>query len=269
MTSYSAFRLFLRLESPARLPLIGTVGTLRATPLLTQLQDHVRSTELNKQNCTINAKKPLTHFCLTPWRRYFSTAVSTKDVVESDASRLIAKKKAKTIPESPKVMLISEFNSISVMTLEEAKKVAVRKGLHMIPDDSAKHKTEKEVYRLVTNAEFVKLEGGIALDTEREDKKKEKEIKTSILKNNTGRNDVMSKVRQMTKWIEKGHIVRVMIGQPGDRGDPEHVFKMIEENIKDSGARILQKIAKSGQIRFQLNPPKIPKKVCLIVEPPE
>jgi translation initiation factor IF-3 len=211
-------------------------------------QDRVNS------NTAHRVKKPLKHYGFAPWRRYYSTAVSTKDVSTSDAVRLEGKKKPKTM-ESPKIMLISETNSISVVTLEEAHKIAERKSLHLVPGE-ATNKTDKPVYKLLTNADFVKLETEAISDTDAKEKKKEKEVKTLILRNKTADNDVLSKARQMNKWIEKGHIVRVMIGQPGEQGDPDHIYKLIEENMKETGARFLQKIVKPGQIRFQVNPPK-------------
>ncbi len=50
-------------------------------------------------------------------------------------------------------------------------------------------------------------------------KEKEKDVKMVLLKSKTADNDVLSKVKQMVKWVEKGHSVRVMIGQAGEKGD--------------------------------------------------
>lgn len=57
------------------------------------------------------------------------------------------------------------------------------------------------------------------LRQEKDDKKKEKESKTVILRSKIAENDILSKVKQMIKWIEKGHSVRLMIGQSGEKGD--------------------------------------------------
>jgi len=94
------------------------------------------------------------------YRRYFSTSVSKTEVEKSDAARADPKKKQKTV-ESPKILLISETHSKSAVTLEEAKKLAAKKGLHLIPVESKAQEralTEKAVYKLVTNAEFLALE---------------------------------------------------------------------------------------------------------------
>lgn len=87
------------------------------------------------------------------FRRHYSTAVSTGDIVKSDSARLAPKKKSKTA-ESPKIMLVSETKHISVVTLEEAQKIAERKTLHLVAGDSKLSK-DKPVYKLVTNAEFL------------------------------------------------------------------------------------------------------------------
>jgi hypothetical protein len=86
--------------------------------------------------------------------------VSTTEVIKSDTLREGGGRKKSKTAESPKVMLISETKSISVVTLEEAHKIALHKQLHLVPDNSqkAKVKTEKPVYKLVTNTEFLKLE---------------------------------------------------------------------------------------------------------------
>lgn len=60
---------------------------------------------------------------------------------------------------------------------------------------------------------------------DKEDKKKEKEVKTVILKSKIAENDVVSKVKQMGRWIEKGHSIRVIIGQAGEKGDPVSLHK--------------------------------------------
>jgi hypothetical protein len=97
-------------------------------------------------------------FALIFCRRYFST--STAEVKKSDELRGVPKKKAKTL-ESPKILLVSESNAKSVVTLEEANKLALRKGLHLIPVEKAEEKnvqTDKPVYKLVTNAVYLALE---------------------------------------------------------------------------------------------------------------
>ena len=47
-----------------------------------------------------------------------------------------------------------------------------------------------------------------------------KDEKTVILKSKSGEHDVLVKVNSIKKWVEKGHTVRVFIGQAGERGNP-------------------------------------------------
>jgi len=93
-------------------------------------------------------------------------------------------------------------------------------------------------------------------DEPKNSQSKYKDEKTVLLKSTTNEHDVLTKVRQMTKWVEKNHPVRVLIGQPGETGSPENVYKIIENAVKDQPMRIVQKVVKNGQVKFQVLPPK-------------
>ncbi|XP_021950593.1 uncharacterized protein LOC110847867 [Folsomia candida] len=268
MSSYSAFRLFFRLEKPGRLLSYGNVGITCTTPFLERQHQVLiaKKNELLRKSMLGVLTDGGNRFKLPAIRRHYSTAVSTGDIVKSDSARLAPKKKSKTA-ESPKIMLVSETKHISVVTLEEAQKIAERKTLHLVAGDSKLSK-DKPVYKLVTNAEFLASDSDSSreLRQEKDDKKKEKESKTVILRSKIAENDILSKVKQMIKWIEKGHSVRLMIGQSGEKGDADHVYKVIEQNMKESGARFLQKVVKGDQIRCQLMPPKEPKKPVTTID---
>lgn len=178
MASYSAFRLFFRLEKPGRLPTFGNVGITCTTPFLERQhlalqarQEDAKRTSMQGISCTASRFKipafrytilqlKCVHdtllvtnaFCISCCRSY-STAVSTGDVTKSDAARLGPKKKGKTA-ESPRIILISETKHISAVTLEEAHKIAEKKGLHLVPSDSHLSQ-DKPSYKLVTNVEFL------------------------------------------------------------------------------------------------------------------
>lgn len=52
-----------------------------------------------------------------------------------------------------------------------------------------------------------------------EQKRKGLDQKTIFLKSNIGDNDAKTKINMMLKWAKKGHRVRVVIGQAGEKGD--------------------------------------------------
>lgn len=84
--------------------------------------------------------------------------MTTTDINKSDEARGADKKRPKTI-ETPKIKLISDTNVISVVTLEEAHKIAAKKGLHLSVVSLTKDSTtERPTYKLLTNTEFLALE---------------------------------------------------------------------------------------------------------------
>ena len=58
--------------------------------------------------------------------------------------------------EPPPIMLITDANNIVVMSLEDAGKLAKKKSLHLVEvsGESEHLKTDKQVYKLVTTAQF-------------------------------------------------------------------------------------------------------------------
>jgi translation initiation factor IF-3 len=78
------------------------------------------------------------------------------------------------------------------------------------------------MYLLNTLAHFP--DEAIPLEHEEKSSKKEKEVKTVMLKNTIADHDALSKIKNMRKMIEKGHTVRVMIGNPGEKGKAVSTF---------------------------------------------
>jgi len=260
MSSYSVWRLFLRLEKPGRLPFYGRVGITSTSSVFERGQSVIRDHDNEKtKRASIGFNNNLQPFVIRPIMRSYSTAATLTDVMKDDAvARELAKKKPKTL-ETPKILLLSETNALTVVTLDEAHKMALKKRLHLVEvhGESAIHLSkDKKVYKLVKDLEFVEDKEVTLKDPKEKEVKKEKELKTVILRSKAADHDVLSKVKQMVKWIEKGHPIRVMIGQEGDKGNSEHVYHLIESNMKESGARFLQKVKKGDQIRFQVVPPK-------------
>ncbi len=66
----------------------------------------------------------------------------------------VEKKKLEKKPVVERVLLISENDNISEMTLADAEKIAKKKGLYLCLDASTEHrlKSAKKVYKLETTA---------------------------------------------------------------------------------------------------------------------
>lgn len=160
------------------------------------------------------------------FRRY-STSASVDDIKKADKERQAKNKFKLQTQETIKIMVVSETGgSPSVMTLMDANKLAKKKGLNLVHiKDPAKKpiRTEKEVYKMVSRLAGVSEEeiggnDGGEEDPQKLDKTKQQEVKTVLLKSNTGEHDVNSKINIMKKWITKGNRIRVVISQTGDKG---------------------------------------------------
>ena len=66
--------------------------------------------------------------------------------------------------------------------------------------------------------------------------------------------DLQSRLKHITKWLEKQHKVIVVIsGNVSDVSASEKIFKQMEEVSLNKG-RIIQKRTKGSEIRFQILP---------------
>lgn len=176
------------------------------------------------------------------------------------------KKLAKNAPVE-KVFLISESEDISEVTLLEAEKISKKKGLQLVKVDDTKGRlhTDKKVYRLMSNAQYFGDDWKSRTkkkdsDAQSSAKDKHKDEKSLVIKSKITQHDLMSKIKNIKKLVDKGHSVRIFIEDVSGSGSnleaAETVYSAMEEALKES-ARIVQKRTKGSEIRFQVIPPKV------------
>jgi len=248
-----------------RLPCIGNAGILYNSPLLDRQRFMLRE-EAGKYTGSpefLGGQRAISRKgTMGAYRRlFYSTSASVEDVKKAEKERETKNKFKLKTAATIKIMLVSETGSLSAVTLDEANKIAKKRGMDLIHIQNEREKpvkTEKEVYKLISKtASLEEEEDSEDLQTnEREKPTKPKDLKTSLFKSNCGEHDAMAKINVMKKWIQKGHRVRVSIGQAGDRGDAETLFKTIETHMGEVEGQIQQKITKGNEIRFYIGPPK-------------
>ncbi|ETN57749.1 translation initiation factor-3 [Anopheles darlingi] len=162
-------------------------------------------------------------------------------------------RKAKT---SPKVTLIGQDESISIVNLEEATKISNRRNLKLVKVTDLDSKTQRPVYRLMTGSEYLTEDL-----KRREEKKKSKQdatVKGDKLLTISARiaeHDLVSKIQNVQKWLTKSYEVRVVVtgDGAGSKGKQEDIAQRFETNVKECG-KIVQKRLRDNDLRFNILP---------------
>ncbi|XP_050536235.1 uncharacterized protein LOC126902706 [Daktulosphaira vitifoliae] len=168
-----------------------------------------------------------------------------------DNEEINKKKRPKTAP-IPKITLISPDNNLSIVTLDEASKVSVRRGLKLVKVIDFDTKTQRPVFKMMTTTQFLKDDSKFKRLNNEENKFNElKGEKTAIISSRIGKSDLESKVNHFRKWLLKCYEVRITITGDSSNEIADNIIKMTE-----GFSRVVQKRQKGDSIKFQLLPPK-------------
>lgn len=162
----------------------------------------------------------------------------------------------RTTKVSPKITLISDNDKIDVMTLDQAKKLSVRRDLKLVKIMDLDTKTHRAVYKLMTGSEYYAED--LKKREERKLAKAEPHIKGEKLltiANKISQHDLNSKISTCLKWLQKYYEVRVVItGSENEIAKSEKIVVDIETQVGEIGSRIMQKRIKDGTIKFSILP---------------
>lgn len=129
-------------------------------------------------------------------------------VLEGIPASAATQKKTKR-PIVPKITLISGKDDISVVTLEDAQKIATRRNLKLVKIVDLDTKTERPVFQLMTAADYA------AEDAKTKKEKKSgsgfKGDKLLMLSSAISDHDLETQIKKIEKWIGKDYEVRVTI----------------------------------------------------------
>lgn len=117
---------------------------------------------------------------------------------------------------SPQISLITPENEVTSTTLEQAEKMAIRRKLKLIKIVDFDTKTNRPVYKIMSNLEYFEAESENKEKRKREKQSLIKEDKLFIMSSKITENDLQFKIRQMTKLLQKKHPIRVYISQDGN-----------------------------------------------------
>ncbi|KAG5670490.1 hypothetical protein PVAND_000752 [Polypedilum vanderplanki] len=163
------------------------------------------------------------------------------------------RKKTKPIP---KITLIDTDQKMSVITMEQARKIADKRNLKLINIVDLDTKSSRPVYKLMSSHEYHAEE--LKRREEKKFAKSQPQIKSEKLLsigNKITDHDLMNGINRLKKWILKMHEVRTVISfEDGDVQKADKIYAKIEKEMKPIEGRVLQKRVKGNEIRFTVMP---------------
>lgn len=128
---------------------------------------------------------------------------------------------------SPQITLITPENDVNSLTLENAEKFAKRRGLKLVKIIDFDTKSERPLYKLMTNIEFFE-ENAKAKESKKKERSSLKEDKLYTLSTKISEHDLYVKINHMMKLLgKKKHAVRVYISQDGNPTRAVISFKLL------------------------------------------
>ncbi|KAF7993286.1 hypothetical protein HCN44_006346 [Aphidius gifuensis] len=169
------------------------------------------------------------------------------DVIEEEVK---AKKKKIFIP---KITLLSEKDEISVMTLDEAQKLAKRRALKLIKIVDFDTKTERPIYKLMNISDFIKEENKAKAEAKEVKENSIKEDKTITVSSKIGDHDLNTKIKSMLKMLGKRHGIRAVISVDGSQEKADEVRNKIIESCKEV-AKVVTKSDAAHNFKVTMRP---------------
>lgn len=168
--------------------------------------------------------------------------------VEDDSA---AKKVRPKTVRQPKITLLGPEKDISVVTIDEASKLSVRRGLKLVKIIDVDTKTQRPVYQMMTPNQFLKEDHNSNQSKDTKNVNKLKGEKTALINCRIGRSDLESKINNFRKWLSKMHEVRVTVTGDTANEIADEIIRMTQEC-----SRVVQRREKGDTVKFQLLPPK-------------
>lgn len=191
------------------------------------------------------------------WQPTFSISLCQnlsfkKNKLEVEDGSAAKKIRPKTVRQ-PKITLLGPEKDISVVTIDEASKLSVRRGLKLVKIIDFDTKTQRPVYQMMTPNQFLEENHNNNQSKDTKNVNKLKGEKTALINCRIGRSDLESKVNNFRKWLSKMHEVRVTVTGDTANEITDEIIKMTQEC-----SRVVQRREKGDTVKFQLLPPKKP-----------
>ncbi|XP_039279510.1 translation initiation factor IF-3, chloroplastic isoform X1 [Nilaparvata lugens] len=189
--------------------------------------------------------------CILFGRRFvsYSNYLNKENQNDPKTSSMVPDNKPKKKKKEKLVYItLIENDNISVMTHEDAMKLSKRRNLKLVQIKDYETKTERATYQLMSPAELMAEE-----KSSKKDKKDSTDVKLLSITSKIEEHDLVSKTKNIIKWLNKKNEVRISISNDDNKG--EDVFKRIADTIEGSG-RIVQKRLSNNALKFHILPMK-------------
>ncbi|XP_011300422.1 uncharacterized protein mIF3 [Fopius arisanus] len=153
----------------------------------------------------------------------------------------------------PKITLLSENNEMTVMTIEEAEKLARRRDLKLVKVVDVETRVDRPVYRLMKIQDFLKEEAKTKAAAKDAREKAIKEDKTIAISGKIADNDLHTKIKSIHKMLRKRYGVRVVIAADGNVEKAKTVRDTVIESCKEI-AKVVTKNDSAFNAKVTLRP---------------
>ncbi|RLU19048.1 hypothetical protein DMN91_009406 [Ooceraea biroi] len=161
-------------------------------------------------------------------------AFSKKSIAALDAANDGIKKPRPKTVEVPKITLISLDNSITVTILEDAQRLAKRRNLTLTKITDFDSKTQRAVYKLLSNSDHIEETDEIAeVEDKDKDEQKLRSEKMFYISAKIAEHDLKTKLKNIVKLLNKKHKIKLVIK---DDSHENKTKSIIQDMIKDHGS---------------------------------
>lgn len=150
-------------------------------------------------------------------------AFSKRSILEESNDVAPAKQqRPKTVPV-PKITLVSPDNSMTVTVLEDAQRLAKRRKLTLVKVSDLDSKTQRPVYKLMSSSVFIE-EVREKIEDDHRDNQKFKDVKLHYISAKITEHDLLTKMKNVVKLLNKGHKVKIVITLDGSNEVSSLIF---------------------------------------------
>ncbi|KAJ8675251.1 hypothetical protein QAD02_011037 [Eretmocerus hayati] len=174
--------------------------------------------------------------------------------VDPNAPRRHQPEKKRKPLTSPHITLLDPNDSLSVMTLEQAEKLAKSKDFMLVKIVDFDTRTERPVYKLMTKQQLFEEEIK-AKELKKEKKNSDvKDVKMFNISTKIDKNDLQIKMKQIAKALQKRHEICLFINPDGNPHKVDGLSTAITESLKEVAS--VDNVAKKshGNLKMKFYP---------------
>ena len=139
-------------------------------------------------------------------------------------------KKKKKTPRVPRITLVHPDESVTIVLLEEAQKLAKRRNLHLAKMPYIDTKSDRDVYKLYSNADAVSENVEKPSEEASKNDKQVKSTKLFPIQSRISDHDLDVKITNVNKLLTKRHRIKLLISFSLE--EKERLLQHVKRNVQ-------------------------------------